>query len=147
MQAPEWNEQNKAGSLNQWIETLNDEARRQYLEAGTHSEIFFIFNDTGLMEVVPVVGMDKNEEIRELKKMLATRNGYAFIHISEGTMRTIDNSDEAEVLLVQAESHDGLSAVWCSTITTRGEQKLLLDAVEIDGSKLSGRFAHIFQSL
>lgn len=147
MQAPEWNRQDRAGSLEKWIEELNAEARRQFLEAGTHIEIFFLFNDEGLMEVVPIVGKEKDEIVSELKKMLVERDGYAFIHISEGTMRHMDTADKADMLFVHAESREGLSMAWCSTVATRGEEKLLLDPVRIDGDKLAGRFAHIFQSL
>ncbi|MEN8254319.1 MAG: hypothetical protein ABFR33_02510 [Verrucomicrobiota bacterium] len=147
MQPPEWNGQDRKGSLAQWIEMLNEEARRQFLEAGTHVEIFFLFNDEGLMEVVPIAGMEKDDIVRELKKMLAERDGYAFIHISEGTMRHMDTADKADMLLVHAESRDGLSAAWCSTVAMQGEKKLLLDAVKVDGEKLAGRFAHVFRDL
>ena len=147
MHAPEWNGQDKAGSLEQWINMLNAESRRQFLEAGTHIEIFFVFNDEGLMEVVPIVGMEKDEIVSELKKMLAERDGYAFIHISEGTMRHMDTADKADVVLVQAESREGLSVAYMSTVAMRGEEKLLLDAVKVDGTKLAGRFANIFQDL
>ena len=147
MQAPEWNTQDKAQSLTEWIEVLNQEARRQFLEAGTHVEIFFLFNDEGLMEVIPIAGMEKDEIVRELKKMLAERDGYAFIHISEGTMRHMDTADQADMLLVHAESREGLSVAYCSTVALRGEEKLLLDAAKVDGEKLAGRFAHIFKNL
>ena len=147
MQSPEWNTQDKTESLTQWIEILNEEARRQFLEAGTHVEIFFLFNDEGLMEVIPSAGMEKDEIVGALKKMLAERDGYAFIHISEGTLRHMDTADQADMLLVHAESRDGLSTAWCSTVVQRGEEKLLLDAVKVEGEKLAGRFAHIFQNL
>ncbi|VGO19197.1 hypothetical protein [Pontiella sulfatireligans] len=147
MQAPEWNRQDKEGSLEQWIGMLNTEARRQFLEDGTHVEIFFIFGDEGLLEVVPIAGMEKDEIVRELKKMLAERNGYAFIHISEGTMRHMDSADKADMLLVHAESRNGLGVAYCSTVALRGEEKLLLDAVKVDGQKLEGRFTNIFQDL
>ena len=147
MQAPEWNSQNKAESLDAWIDVLNTEARRQFLEAGTHVEIFFLFNNEGLMEVVPIAGMEKDEIVRALKKMLSERNGYAFIHISEGTMKHLDTADEADMLLVHAESRDGLGVAYCSTVAQRGEEKLLLDPIKIDGKKLDGRFAHIFQNI
>jgi hypothetical protein len=147
MQAPEWNREDRAGSLEKWIEELNAEARKQFLEAGSHIEIFFLFNDDGLMEVVPIVGMEKDEIVAELKKMLSERDGYAFIHISEGTMRNMDSADKADMLLVHAESREGVSMAWCSTVAMRGEEKLLLDSVRIDGDKLAGRFAHIFSDL
>ena len=147
MQSPEWNAQDREGSLTQWIEILNEEARRQFLEAGTHVEIFFLFNDEGLMEVVPIAGMEKDDIVRQLKKMLAEREGYAFIHISEGTMRHMDSADQADMLLIHAESREGLSVAYCSTVAMRGEEKLLLDAVKLDGAKLEGRFTHIFQDL
>ena len=147
MQAPEWNDQDKAGSLNQWIEMLNEEARRQFLEAGTHIEIFFLFNDAGLMEVIPIAGMEKEEIVRELKKMLKERDGYAFIHISEGTMRHMDTADKADMLLVHAESREGLGFAYCSTVVPKDDEKLLLDAVRIEGKSLSGHFANIFQDM
>ena len=139
MNAPEWNKQDKQGSLQKWIGMLNEEARRQFLTSGTHIEIFFLFNDDGIMEVVPIVGMDKDDMIYELKKMLRERDGYAFIHIAEATARAMDSAAEADSLLVHAESRDGFSTAWFSTVAQRGEEKLLLDAVQVDGSKLKGR--------
>jgi hypothetical protein len=144
MNAPEWNKQDKQGSLKQWIEMLNTEARRQFLISGTHIEIFFLFNDDGIMEVVPIVGMDKDDMIYELKKMLRERDGYAFIHIAEATARAMDSAAEADSLLVHAESREGLSTAWFSTVAKRGEEKLLLEAVQVDGSKLKGRLTGIF---
>ncbi|MDF7797842.1 hypothetical protein P4C99_00090 [Pontiellaceae bacterium B1224] len=147
MQPPEWNKEDRAGSLNQWIEMLNEESRRQFLEAGTHVEIFFIFNDDGLMEVIPIAGMDKDEMVRELKLMLTERNGYAFIHIAEATARNIDSDAVADSLVLIAESREGMSAAWLSTVALRGDEKLLLDAVKVDGSELTGRMTGIFQGL
>jgi hypothetical protein len=49
--------------------------------------------------------------------------------------------------MVHAESREGVSMAWCSTVAMRGEEKLLLDSVRIDGDKLAGRFAHIFSDL
>jgi len=145
MNAPEWNTENKEESLKQWIAMLNDEARRQFLNDGTHLEIFFLFNDEGIMEIVPIVGMDKDDIVSELKKMLSERSGYAFIHIAEATAKAMDSADEADSLLVHAESRDGLSAALFSTVAMKGDEKLLLDAVEVDGAKLDGRFTHIFE--
>ena len=145
MTPPNWNTLDKPGSLQQWIDVLNTEARRQFLEAGTHVEIFFIFGDEGLMEVVPIVGMDKDDVVRDLKKMLDERAGYAFIHIAEATAQHMDSADASDLLLVHAESREGLSVACCSTVVLQGEKKLLLDAVRVDGSKLDGRFAGIFK--
>lgn len=145
MTPPDWNTLDKPGSLQQWIDELNAEARRQFLEAGTHVEIFFIFGDEGLLEVIPIVGMDKDDVVHELKKMLDERDGYAFIHIAEATAQHMDSADAADLLLVHAESRDGLSVVCCSTVVLQGEKKLLLDTVRVDGSKLDGRFAGIFK--
>lgn len=147
MQPPEWNPQDRSASLKQWIEMLNTEARRQFLEAGTHIEIFFVFGDGGLMEIIPIAGMNKEDIVHELKKMLTERNGYAFIHISEGTMRHMDSADQADMLLVHAESRDGLGVAYCSTVVEQGTEKMLLDAVQIDGEKLKGPLAHIFADL
>jgi hypothetical protein len=145
MTAPDWNTLDKPGSLQQWIDVLNNEARRQFLEAGTHVELFFVFGDEGLMEVVPIVGMDKDDVVHDLKKMLDERDGYAFIHIAEATAQHMDSAVASDMLLVHAESRDGLSVACCSTIVLQDEKKLLLDAVRVDGSKLDGRFAGIFK--
>jgi hypothetical protein len=145
MTAPDWNKLDKQGSLQQWIDVLNNEARRQFLEAGTHVEIFFIFGDEGLMEVVPIVGMDKDDVVRALKKMLDERDGYAFIHIAEATAQHMDSAAASDMLLVHAESRDGASVACCSTVILHDEKKLLLDTVTVDGSKLDGRFAGIFK--
>lgn len=145
MNPPDWNTLDKPGSLQQWIDVLNTEARRQFLEAGTHVEIFFIFGDEGLVEVVPIVGMDKDDVVRDLKKMLDERDGYAFIHIAEATAQHMDSADASDLLLVHAESREGLSVACCSTVVLQGEKKLLLDVVRVDGSKLDGRFAGIFK--
>lgn len=145
MTAPEWNKTDKAGSLQQWIDVLNNEARRQFLEAGTHVEIFFIFGDEGLLDVIPIVGMDKDDVVYALKKMLDERDGYAFIHIAEATAQQMDSAAASDMLLVHAESRDGGSVAYCSTVVLQGVDKLLLDAVKVDGSKLAGRFAGIFK--
>ena len=145
MNAPEWDRENKEESLKQWVSTLNAEARRQFLTDGTHLEIFFLFNDEGIMEVVPIVGMEKENIVFELKKMLSERNGYAFVHIAEATAKAMDSAAEADSLLVHAESRDGLSTALFSTVAMKGDEKLLLDAVEVDGSKLDGRFTRIFE--
>lgn len=146
MEAPKWNEQEKAGSLERWISMLNEEARYKFLEMGTHVEIFFLFNDTGLIEIVPIVGTEKEATVLALKHMMTARNGYAFIHISEGTMRPIDSADQVDLLLVHAESREGLGVAYCSTVVPHGEKKMLMDAVQISGSKLSGPFTGIFQA-
>ena len=49
MNPPEWNTEDKLGSLKKWIDLLNAEARRQFLQDGTHLEIFFLFNDEGFL--------------------------------------------------------------------------------------------------
>ncbi|HEY5621755.1 MAG TPA: hypothetical protein VIR77_04060 [Pontiella sp.] len=147
MEAPDWNPNDKSGSLQVWVTALTEEARRQFLTAGTHVEIFFVFNDEGLEEVMPAAGMAKDEMVSALKQLLTESKGYAFIHISEGTARSIDSTDEADILIVHAESRDGFSVAYVSTVAMKGEEKLLLDAVEVDGSRLGGRFSNIFQTL
>lgn len=147
MNAPQWNTNDKQGSLRQWIETLNEEARRQFLEAGTHIEIFFIFGAEGLIKIVPVVGMEKDDVVGELKHTLAENNGYAFIHIAEAQAQNMDSADEADMLFVHAESRDGLSVAYCSVVVLQDGKKMLLDAVELDGAKLGGRFTGIFDAL
>jgi hypothetical protein len=146
MNAPEWNQNDKQGSLQKWIEMLNDEARRQFLEAGTHVEIFFLFNDEGLMNIAPIAGMEKEAIIDGLKSTLAEKNGYAYIHIVEATAKALDSDAKADSLLLVAESRDGFSKAWFHTVAFKGEEKLLLEAVEVDGSKLKGRFTGIFQA-
>ena len=144
MNAPVWRAADKQASLRQWIDELSEEARRQFLEAGTHLEIFFIFGDEGLLEIAPIVGMEKEEIVRALRQMISERNGYAFIHIAEATARLMDTADETDMLLVHAESRDGLSTAICSTVVQQGDKKMLMDAVEVDGSRLDGRFVGIF---
>lgn len=145
MTAPDWDRLDKPGSLHQWIDVLNNEARRQFLEAGTHVEIFFIFGEEGLMEVVPIAGMDKDDVVHALKKMLDERDGYAFIHIAEATAQHMDSAASSDMLLVHAESRDGVTVACCSPVVLQGDKKLLLDAVRVDGSRLDGPFAGIFQ--
>ncbi len=145
MTAPDWNPLDKSASLLQWIDVLNNEARRQFLEAGTHVDIFFIFGNEGLMEVVPIVGMAKDDVVHELKKMLDERDGYAFIHIAEATAQHMDSAAASDMLLVHAESRDGVTVACCSTVVLQGDKKLLLDAVRVDGSMLDGQFAGIFK--
>lgn len=147
MKAPDWNSDDKAGSLQVWVTALTEEARRQYLTVGTHVEIFFVFNNEGLAEVMPVAGMDKDSIVVSLKQLLIDRQAYAFIHISEGTARHMDSADEADILIVHAESREGISVAYVSTVARRGEEKLLLDAVKVDGARLGGRFCGLFRKL
>ena len=146
MNAPEWNTNDKQDSLTQWIEMLNTEARRQFLQDGTHLEIFFLFNGEGLMNIAPITGMKKEEIVEGLKKTLAEKNGYAYIHIVEAHAKALNSADEADSLLLIAESRDGLSKTWFHTVVEKGSEKMLMDAVEVDGSKLNGRFTGIFNA-
>ncbi len=146
MNPPDWNKEDKQGSLNQWIKLLNAEARRQFLQDGTHLEIFFLFNDEGLMNIAPIAGMEKEEIISGLKKTLNEKDGYAYIHIVEATAKIMDRADEADSLLLISENRDDFSAAWFHTVVTKGDEKMLMDAVEVDGSKLDGRFTGIFKN-
>ncbi len=146
MNPPEWNTADKQGSLEKWIEMLNAEARRQFLNDGTHLEIFFLFNDEGLMNIAPIAGMEKEAILAGLKQTLAEKEGYAYIHIVEARAKALDSADEADSLLVIAETHDGFSKAWFHTVAMKGDEKLLMDAVEVAGSKLDGRFTGIFEN-
>ena len=65
---------------------------------------------------------------------------------TEATAKAINSEAEADSLLVIAESRDGFSKAWFHTVVQKGEEKLLMDAVEVDGSKLDGRFTGIFRN-
>ncbi len=146
MNAPEWNPQNKQASLERWIDMLNTEARRQFLLDGTHLEIFFLFNEEGLMNIAPIAGMEKEAILTGLKTTLTEQNGYAYIHIVEATAKVINSTEKADSLLVIAESRDGLSKAWIHTVALKGDEKLLLNAVEVAGTQLAGRFTGIFEN-
>ncbi len=146
MNPPEWNTQDKQGSLKKWIDILNAEARRQFLQDGTHLEIFFLFNEEGLMNIAPIAGMEKEAIVAGLKQTLNEKDGFAYIHIVEAAARVLDSADEADSLLVVAETRDGFSKAWFHTVAMKGDEKLLLEAVEVDGSQLAGRFTGIFKN-
>ena len=145
MNPPVWNVKGKLKSLNLWIQMLNAEARRQFLQDGTHVEIFFLFNNEGLMHIAPIAGMEKEAIVSELKKTLNEKDGYAYIHLVEATAKAMDSADEADSLLLIAESRAGFSKAWFNTVVKKGDEKMLMDAVEVDGSKLDGRFTGIFE--
>ena len=145
MNPPDWNTDNKQAYLLKWIGILNAEARRQFLEAGTHVEIFFLFNGEGLMNIAPIAGMEKEAIIAGLKQTLNDNDGYAYIHIVEARAKAMDSADEADSLLLIAESRDGFSKAWFHTVAMKGDEKLLMEAVEVDGAKLNGRFTGIFE--
>ena len=145
MNAPEWNIEDKQASLNKWIELLNSESRRQFLADGTHLEIFFLFNNDGLMNIAPIAGMEKEAIIAGLKQTLNDKDGYAYIHLVEATAKALDTADEADSLLLIAESRDGFSKAWFHTVAKKGEENLLMDAIEVDGARLDGRFTGIFK--
>ncbi len=145
MNPPEWNANDKTASLEQWIDMLNTEARRQFLNDGTHLEIFFLFNTEGLMNIAPIAGMEKESIIAGLKQTLNEKDGTAYIHIVEARAKALDSAAEANSLLLIAESRDGFSTAWFHTVVEKGDEKLLMDAVEVDGSKLAGRFTGIFE--
>jgi hypothetical protein len=145
MNPPEWNSEDKKASLERWIDMLNAEARRQFLQDGTHLEIFFLFNGKGLMNIAPIAGMEKEAIIAGLKQTLNDKDGYAYIHIVEARAKALDSADEADTLLLIAESKDGFSKAWFHTVVENKSQKMLMDAVEVDGKKLQGRFTGIFE--
>lgn len=146
MNPPDWNINDKQGSFEKWIELLNAEARRQFLQDGTHLEIFFLFNNEGLMNIAPIAGMEKEEIIAGLKRTLNEKDGTAYIHIVEARAKTLDSADEADSLLVIAETRDGFSKAWFHTVVEKGAEKLLMDAIEVDGEKIKGRFTGIFEN-
>ena len=121
MNPPDWNTDNKQASLLKWIGILNAEARRQFLEAGTHVEIFFLFNGEGLMNIAPIAGMEKEAIIAGLKQTLNDNDGYAYIHIVEARAKAMDSADEADSLLLIAESRDGFSKAWFHTVAMKGD--------------------------
>ena len=49
------------------------------------------------------------------------------------------------IQMLIAESRDGFSKAWFKTVVKKGDEKMLMDAVEVDGSKLDGRFTGIFE--
>ena len=145
MKAPEWNNQDKQESLAKWIDMLLAEARRQFLNDGTHLEIFFLFNDEGLMNIAPIAGMDKEAILAGLKQTLTEKNGYAYIHLVEASAKAMDSAAEADSLLLIAESRDDLSTAYFNTVVMKGDEKMLMDPVQVDGSKMQGRFTGIFK--
>ena len=92
----------------------------------------------------------KEDDLSRITVFLDTdnndKNGYAYIHIVEARAKAMDSADEADSLLVIAESRDGFSKAWFHTVAMKGNEKLLMDAVEVDGSKLDGRFTGIFEN-
>ena len=144
MNAPDWNPQDKPASLKGWVDMLLAETRRQFLSDGTHIEIFFLFNDDGLMNLAPISGMEKEEIIAGLKQTLRANDGYAYIHIVEAHTRAIDCAAEADSLLLIAESRDGYSKAILNTVVMKGDEKCLVDPVEIDESQLDGCFIGMF---
>lgn len=79
--------------------------------------------------------------------MLSERQGYAFIHIAEATPRHMDTADEAEMLFVHAESRDGFSIAYCSSVVMQEDRRMLLDPVALDGARLGGSFSGIFDGI
>jgi hypothetical protein len=85
------------------------------------------------MNIAPIAGMEKEDILDGLKKLLTEKNGYAYIHIVEAMARALDSAAQADALLLLAESRDGFSNAWVHPVAHKGDEKLLLDAVEVDG--------------
>lgn len=160
-----WDENDPADSLRKYADALNEEARRAFLESGTHVPLMFLFKEGGLGAVVPLVGtMEKTQMAGTLRNHIKAENIYALIHIAEawaylprhkkdhtltqlaqGEMRIADlkREDQSEVLMLHMSSRAGVSHLWLHPIVRADGKVTLSNALEIDEPS-GGLFGRLF---
>lgn len=164
---PAWDSADPPASLLRQAAWLNAEARRQFVEAGTHVELVFLFRADGQGGLAtPPAGMPKEQFAGALRNAVKEHDLYGVLHvaeawtylparpgdhtyrqITEGEMSVSDlqAQDRTEALVVHLQSRDGVQRLWIHPITRAESGATLGDAREFD-QRLSGRLGNLFAS-
>lgn len=155
-----WKTDHKPESLEAWICELNEEARVQFLKAGTHVELLLVFSDTGPTTMLPVYRISHDEAEGRLKDLVCEQHAYAVAHIvscvvnmpldlNENIHMRVPDSEVAEdleagqpvaeILVVHAHSRDHSNITFFNPVVRGGEQVMLMDSVRLD-VPFEGRF-------
>ena len=155
-----WQIDHKLESLEAWIHELNEEARMQFMKAGTHVELLLVFSDTGPTTMLPVYRISHDEAEGRLKDLVCEQHAYAVAHIvscvvnvpldmndnihmrvPDSEMDVDDDTGQsvAEILVVHAHSRDHSNITFFNPVVRGGERVMLMDAVRLD-VPFEGRF-------
>lgn len=135
---PTWNPAAPHASLMKWGESLRKEAKRVFLQDGTHAQMLFLFDDNGIASVNPIPPRTNPEQIAAgVRHAIGEHNLYGVITIAEawtyfpekandhtvsqlldGEMKVSDlrEGDKTEVLMVSLQSRDGEHVTWLDKI-------------------------------
>ena len=126
---PVWNEGNRPGSLKEYAEWLNDNARSMFLDDHAHMEIIFLLTNDGKESITPVpVDQDRGEILKSVNEQAIQNNSYAIIHISQSpSPATGDENAPSEAVMVTAESREGIKFMFVNEIIETPEDLSLAD--------------------
>lgn len=153
-----WSTECKLASLEVWVQALNEEARSQFLKAGTHVELLLVFSDSGPTTMLPVYRIGHDEAEARLKNLVSAQHAYAVAHIvccvvdlpvgpmddlhmrvsTEGWM-SAQHKSLAEILVVHAYSRDQSNMTFFNPVVRGGQQVMLMDSIRLD-VPFRGRF-------
>lgn len=151
-----WKTDHKRESLEAWIQELNEEARQQFLKAGTHVELLLVFSDSGPTTMLPVYRISQDEAEGRLKNLVFEQHAYAVAHIVSCIVNLPIGPDEnihmhvpqgqaeegqpvAEILVVHAHSRDDSNITFFNPIVRGNDQVMLMNPIRLD-VPFEGRF-------
>ncbi|MFC1467327.1 hypothetical protein ACFLQY_01355 [Verrucomicrobiota bacterium] len=155
-----WQSDHKIESLEAWVQELNEEARLQFLKAGTHVELLLVFADTGPTTMLPVYRISHDEAEGRLKDLVFKQHAYAVAHIVSCVVNMpLDLNDNihmrvpdakmdadkagegsvAEILVVHAHSRDHSNITFFNPVVRGKDRVMLMDSIRLD-VPFEGRF-------
>ena len=151
-----WKVDRKLESLEAWIHELNEEARVQFMKAGTHVELLLVFSDAGPTTMLPVYRISHDEAEGRLKALVLKEHAYAVAHIvackvdvpldpdddihlrvAEGDVsekNVVEDEEEhlAEILVVHAHSREPSNITFFSPVVRGQEEVLLMNTIRLN---------------
>jgi len=144
MDQPTWNPAAKSASLRKWAESLHREAKRVFLEDGTHGRMLFLFDDRGIASINPIPADTTPIQVTVgVRRAIQDHNLYGVITIAEAwtympktpkdhavfqlldgemTVSEMKEGDKIEALMVRMDSRDQDHVTWLDVIERTGEK-------------------------
>jgi hypothetical protein len=142
-----WIASEKSECILKWTDDLHKEAKRLFIQDGTHGNMLFCFNeDEGLVSVNPVPAKFDHDQltasiigavnehnlygivfIGEAWAYFAKENDHTAFQLLDGEMNVSDlnDSDKKEILFIRMESRDGECLIFFNEII-RNENSVTL---------------------
>ena len=163
--SPDWDPAKASESMRRQADWFVEETRTTFLKAGTHVELFFLFQEDGSYSMgPPPPDMPKDQFVAVLRQRIRDDNTFGVDHILEAwvyipkrpndhTMKQImageiavsdlKKGDKTEALVVRYECREGTQRMWISPSVRTKDGVALADMLEM-GETAEGRFGSLF---